>query len=95
MSHGAVHGYARHTPGSARSGPSQPRKLEGWVPGAGLEREEQLSSSAFVGAVGCAQPSADGFSRCVLPACRKARRPWEQTTARVTGGLGGETEGSF
>lgn len=69
-----------------------------WMAGsqaAGLEHEEQPSSSAFVRAVACTQLPADGFSRCVLPACRKVRRPWEQATTRVTGGLGGEMGGSF
>lgn len=59
-------------------------------PGPGLEQEEQLPSSAFVGGVRCAQSPVDGFSSRVLPACRKARSPRERVTARVTGALGGE-----
>lgn len=86
----AVRGYPCHAWGSAPSGPagwgpSQPRKLEGQVPG-WSKRSNRLHLLSW-------EPSdapADGFSRRVLPACREAGRPRERVTARVTGALGGE-----
>ena len=82
-----------HTRGSMPSrlagwGPPQPHKPESRVP-CWTKRSNRLHLFS-VAAVRCAQPPAKGFSRCVL---QEGRESLDRVTARVPGGLGGETGG--